>query len=144
MLIGDYFKVGVWILGMPMIAYGDMKGFFWTESLWNLGLLIMSYIGIFYYNDVQMIGIAFLILYAISFMYFIFYVYTKHSVVLTNNSLVHWILGLILIVSATLQTWGDIQVNWLTAPIWIAFSIGFSWMTLKKEEKSKLIGLIHK
>jgi O-antigen/teichoic acid export membrane protein len=143
MLMGDYFKVGVWILGMPMIAYGDMKVFFWTESLWNLGLLLISYIGVFYYKDIQTVGIAFLILYVLSFIYFIYYVHTKHSVVLTNNSRIHWILGLLLIVAATLQTWGDTQINWLSAPIWIAVSIGYSWMILKKEEKSKLIRMIY-
>jgi O-antigen/teichoic acid export membrane protein len=144
MLIGDYFKVGGWVLAMPMLAYGDMKVFFWTESLWYIGFLILSYIGIFYFNDTQMIGIAFLILYAFLFVYTIFYAHNKHSVVLTSNFLVHWILGLLLIIVASWQTWGDTQVNWISAPIWIAVAIGFSWMTLNKEEKSKLIRMIYK
>ncbi|QIB91984.1 oligosaccharide flippase family protein [Methanosarcina mazei] len=144
MLIGDYFKVGGWVLAMPMLAYGDMKVFFWTESLWYIGFLILSYIGIFYYNDMQLIGIAFLILYAFLFVYTIFYAHNKHSVVLTSNSVVHWVLGLLLIIVASWQTWGDTQVNWISAPIWIAVAIGFSWMTLNRDEKSKLIKMIYK
>lgn len=144
MLLGDYFKVGGWVLAMPMLAYGDMKVFFWTESLWYVGFLILSYIGISYYNDIQFIGIAFLILYALLFVYTIFYAHNKHNVVLTSNSVVHWVLGLLLIIAASWQTWNDTQVNWLSAPIWIAVAIGFSWMTLNKAERNKLIRLICK
>ncbi len=144
MLMGDYFKVSSWVLAMPMLAYRDMKVFFWTELLWYLGLLILSYIGIFYYNDLQFIGVAFLILYIFYFVYTLFYAHSKHSVILTSSSLVHWILGLLLIIVASLQTWGDTQVNWISAPIWIAVAIGFSWMTLNRDEKSKLIKMIYK
>lgn len=144
MLIGDYFKVGCWILAMPMVAYRDMKVFFWTESLWNIGLLILSYIGIFYYNDMQVIGIAFLILYALLFVYTVYYAHNKHSIVLISKCIVHWVLGLLLIIAASWQTWGDTQVNWISAPIWIAVAVGFSWMTLSRREKRKLTKMIYK
>lgn len=144
MLVGDYFKVSSWVFAMPMLAYRDMKVFFWTEVLWHMGLLILSYIGIFYYNDMQLIGIAFLVLYVLYFVYTVYYAHNKHSVVLTSNSLVHWILGLLLIIVASWQTWEDTQINWISAPIWIAVAIGFSWMTLNSGEKRKLIKMIYK
>lgn len=144
MLLGDYFKVSSWVLAMPMLAYRDMKVFFWTELIWYIGLLVFSYIGIFYYNDMQLIGIAFLVLYVFHFGYAIYYAHNKHSIVLTSNPLVHWVLGLLLIIVASWQTWEDTQVNWISAPIWIAFAIGFSWMALNSGEKSKLIKMIYK
>lgn len=142
MLVGDYFKVCSWVFAMPMLAYKDMNVFFWTELSWNMGLLILSYIGIIYYNDIQLIGTAFLILYVFYFVYSIFYAHNKHSVVLTKNSLVHWILGLLLIIAASCQTWEDTQVNWISALIWIAVAFGFSWMTLNKGERRKTLHLL--
>ncbi len=144
MLMGDYFKVSSWVLAMPMLAYADMKSFFWTELFWNMGFLIMSSVAVFYYNDLQIIGIAFLLLYAIYFVYTIFYAYKKHKVVLANKVLVHWLLGLLLIVLASLQTWNNRNVDWISAPIWIGIAIGFSWMALNKNEKSKLSKMIYK
>jgi len=141
MLIGDYFKAGSWVLAMPMLAYGDMKPFFWTELFWSIGFLILSYIGIFYYNDMQLIGTAFLILYAIYFVYTIFYAQSKHNVFLARNIIVHWIFGLLLITVVSWQTWGDTQVNWITASFWIVVAIGFSWLNTTKEEQKSLINI---
>jgi O-antigen/teichoic acid export membrane protein len=144
MLIGDYFKASSWILAMPMLAYGDMKPVFWTELLWNMGFLILSYIGIFYFSDMQLIGTAFFIMYAIYFVYTIFYAQSKHNVSLTRNIIAHWVFGLVLIIFASWKTWIDTQVNWVPAILWIVVAIGFSWMTLNKGERSKLIKIIYK
>jgi O-antigen/teichoic acid export membrane protein len=143
MLVGDYFKACSWVLAMPMLAYGDMKPFFWTELFWSMGFLALSYIGIFYYKDMQLIGTAFLILYAIYFAYTIFYAHNKHNVILTRNIVVHWILGLFLIVFVSLETWGDTQVNWISGLFWILAATGFSFLMLNKEEKSKLIKMVY-
>ena len=31
MLIGDYFKAVGWVLATPMLAFADLRMFFWTE-----------------------------------------------------------------------------------------------------------------
>lgn len=144
MLIGDYFKASSWVLAMPMLAYGDMKPFFWTELLWNMGFLILSYSGIFYYNDMQLIGIAFLICYGLYFAYTIHYAHTKHNVDLKGHTLVHWILGLLLIIVVSWQTWEVTQINWISAPFWIIVATGFSLITLNEGEKRELVKMIYK
>lgn len=144
MLIGDYFKISSWVLAMPMLAYKDMKSFFWTELLISIKFLILSYVAVFYYNDMQLIGVAFLIIYALYFVFTIYYAYKKYSVVLNRNIINHWILGLLLIVIASWQTWNETQVNWISAPFWIIVSIGFSGIILSERQKGKLVKMIYK
>jgi O-antigen/teichoic acid export membrane protein len=141
MLIGDYFKASSWILTMPMLAYSDMKPFFWIEFLGNMIFLILSYIGLFYFYDLQLIGTSFLIMYVIYFIFSIFYAHHKLNFYLNRNIIVHWILGLLLIIFITWKTWNDTQVNWISAPLWILFAIGFSWLMLDKKEKVVFINL---
>lgn len=144
MLIGDYFKVSSWVLAMPMLAYADMKNFFWTELLWYIGFLILSAIAVFYYDDMQGIGVAFLMLYAFYLFYTIFYANKKHKVILGKKVVIHWLLGLLLIVLASWQTWSDVDVNYISAPFWIIVALIFSWAVLEKDEKSKLIKMIYR
>ncbi|MFZ2497818.1 oligosaccharide flippase family protein [Methanosarcina sp.] len=144
MLIGDYFKVSSWVLAIPMLAYGDMKCLFWTDLLFYIGFLTLSCTVMFYYNDIQFIGIAFLISYVFYFVYTIYYVRNKHKGILSSNILVHWILGLLLICIISWQTWSDIQVNWISAPFWMVIAIGFSWSRLTGKEQTMLINMIKK
>ncbi len=143
MLIGDYFKVVGWVLAMPVLAYADMKVFFWTELLWNGGFLVLSTLAIFFYKDLQGIGIAFIILYFFISVYYLYYVYSKHQLPITKTLLKPWFYGLILIILASLQTWSTIHVNWVLAAIWILLSIAFSWYELTKNEKNKLFNIMY-
>lgn len=142
MLIGDYFKASSWILAMPMIAYGDMKSFFWIEFLGNMIFLILSYIGLFYFYDLQLIGAAFFIMYAIYFIITIYYANRKLNFYSNRDTIIHWILGLLLILIITWETWNDTHVNWISASFWIVFSFGFSWSMLNKKEKAIVITTI--
>lgn len=144
MLIGDYFKICSWVLAMPMLAYGDMKPFFWTELFWNIGFLIISYSGLFYYNNMQFIGIAFLICYALYFAYTIYYAHNKHNVALKSHSLAHWFLGLILIIVVSWQTWGATQINWISASFWIFIAIGLSGTKVIKTQRKTLSNTLKK
>lgn len=144
MLIGDYFKVTSWVLAMPVLAYANMKVFFWTELLWNTGFLVLSSLAIVYYKDMQGIGIAFIIMYFFILVYYLYYVSSKHQFPITKNLLWTWFLGLVLIILASWQTWSIVDINWISALFWIVVAIGFSWTVLEKDEKSKLIKMICK
>lgn len=144
MLIGDYFKVSSWIFSISVVAYANMKVFFWTELLWNTGFLLISSLALFYFKNMQGIGLAFIIMYFFYFVYYLYYVRSKHQFLITKRLLWTWLIGLVLIILASWQTWSDIDVNWISAPIWVGVAIGFSWAVLEKDEKSKLIKMIYK
>lgn len=144
MVLGDYFKASSWVLAMPMLAFCDMKPFFWTEILWSAGFLILSYIGIFYFNDLQFVGVAFLFMYVLYFIYTIYYSYSKHNFVLTYNVILHWISGFFLILFISWQTWDNTQVNWISALFWIAVAFVFSLANLTNGEKSLIINTFRK
>lgn len=100
MLIGDYFKVTSWVFAMPMLAYADLKAFFWTELLVYICFLGMTIIAVKYFNSVEGVGISFLLMYIGYSMFTWWYARSKYQLRLGKSSLA-WLVGLcmILIVS---------------------------------------------
>lgn len=138
MLIGDYLKVSSWILSIPMVAYVDMKSFFWTEISWNTGFLIMSYLAI-YYNYMEGIGIAFVIMYAFYLIYMIIYCRIRFHLSLTKKMTLHWIVGLALILLVSFCEWDATVVSYSHATVWIICGCLVSWMALEKKEKYEMV-----
>lgn len=100
MLIGDYFKVTSWVFAMPMLAYADLKTFFWTELTIYASFLALSMISLKYFNSLTGIGISFLVMYLGNSMFTWWYARSKYQLRLGKSSLA-WLVGLcmILIVS---------------------------------------------
>ena len=100
MLIGDYFKVTSWVFAMPMLAYADLKAFFWTELLVYICFLGMTIIAVKYFNSVEGVGISFLLMYIGYSMFTWWYARSKYQLRLDKSSF-GWFIGLsvILVVS---------------------------------------------
>lgn len=141
MLIGDYLKVSSWILSIPMVAYADMKSFFWSEILWNIGFLIFSYFAM-YYNYLEGVGIAFVIMYLIYLIFMVIYCRTRFQLTFTKKMIFHWTIGLILILTVSLYDWNKTVVSYSHATIWIISGCLVSWLALEKEEKYEMVKLI--
>ncbi len=71
-LIGDFFKIGAWLLSYLMLAKAMMKIFILTEILFSITHLILGYICIDWFG-LKGITIAFLINYIIYFIFLISY-----------------------------------------------------------------------
>jgi hypothetical protein len=141
MLIGDYLKVASWVLSIPAVMCGHIRTYFWGEILWNAGFLIASTIAIFIFGNIQGIGIGFLILYALYLIYYIHYSMSRQNLHFTKYLALPWILGLVIVLLASLETWNNIHINWISAPIWIGTAVLFSWTTLSQNERKKIISI---
>lgn len=138
MLIGDYFKVFGWILGMTMIAFADMKYFFLTEVLWYLGFLGLSSMSIVVFDQVQGIGISFMLLYFFSFIFMYFYTKTKHNFHFGWELGIRWWIGLLIVVIVSWQTWHHTEIDVGSGIVWLLIILLFSWTTLTKNEKDRI------
>jgi len=138
MLIGDYFKVVSWVFSFTMIAYADMKTLFWTEILWGgltLGGTVLALRG---FNSIQGIGFNFLALYVAYLAYTFFYVRHRHHLILNRLEVLQWLVGLVVVIGASVQTWNEMQVHWATAAVWISIALGSSWIALSNAERVKI------
>lgn len=137
MLIGDYLKISSWVIGMPVLAYADMKTFLWTEIAWYLGLLALSFISIHFYSSLQGTGIAFGLLYAMLLLYYAWYVRKNYDFVVPKQTQRIWLIGLGLVVTSSIYYWNATRVD-ASAILWIGAAIIASWFALSKEERVKL------
>jgi O-antigen/teichoic acid export membrane protein len=138
MLIGDYLKITSWILAIPVIVNGDMKIYFWTETFWYVGFLALSAIAIWYFGDLQGIGMAFIVLYFVLVVYYLQYVCRVYEFQLTRDLLLPWLAGFALVILASTQNWNSTTVSWLSSSLWIIGSFWLVIMFLKKSEREML------
>lgn len=138
MLIGDYLKITSWILAIPVIVNSDMKIYFWTEVAWCFGFVILSAISIFYFNSLEGIGVAFIILYLMLVIYYQRYVSKVYGLKLSGELILPWLIGFLFVIIASIHKWNETSVNWLPSVLWIFGSILMSILLLSKKDK-KLI-----
>jgi PST family polysaccharide transporter len=142
MLIGDYFKVISWVFSFTMVAYADMRTYLWTEILWGGLMLGGAVISVLAFNSLQGIGLSFIVLYITYLGYTLYYVYSRHHLKLDRTTVVQWLIGLALVLSASAQTWNASQVNWVTAGLWLGVTLFYTWVILNNNERQKISGLI--
>ena len=142
MLIGDYFKVGGWILSMPVLAYADMRIFFFTETLWSVGFVTLSALAVFGFDSLEGIGVGFLVLYGLYMVYYFGYSRARHGFRMSALDRITWAVGLLLIVAVSWYTWSDTEVYWLSAGVWVCAACGFSILFLSGSERRKGLSLL--
>ena len=142
MLIGDYLKVFSWVFAFTMIAYSDMRTYLWTEILWGTLTLIAAAVAVINFNSMQGIGVIFLFLYISYLGYTLYYVYQRHNLTLDATLMRQWLIGLVLVLGASAETWNATQVNWVTAGLWLMVTLLFSLSVLNKNERQKAQALI--
>jgi O-antigen/teichoic acid export membrane protein len=139
MLIGDYFKVAGWVLAMPMLAFADMKVFFWAEVLWSAVFLVSAGLALLVFNSMQGIGVGFLLAYVGYVAYCLHYVRSRHHLRLSRQIVRFWLLGLALVVGVSWHTWSDTHVDWVAAFLWISAAIAVSWLSLTQNERTEIL-----
>lgn len=142
MLIGDYFKVISWVFAIPMVAYADMRTYLWTEVLWGGLMLGGAAISVLGFHSLEGVGISFIGVYITYLGYTLFYVYRRHHLQLERRTVVQWLIGLAVVVSASAQTWNASQVNWVTAGFWLAVTLLFTGVVLNGDDRRRIRGVI--
>lgn len=138
MLIGDYFKVPVWVINVQMMAFANMRVLLWESLLSSAGFLAFTALALFGFNSIQGIGIGFLVLYVLELAFCLYYTRSRYQFPLARAMVVSWLLGLALIVGASWHTWSNTHVDWFTAPLWIGAAIVLSWLSLSRNERREM------
>ena len=124
MLLGDYLKICGWVLAMPLVAKARANAFLIGEIIANIVFLILSLTS----SNLENIGVAFLISYAVYLTYIVVLaIYSKYIHV---KYLLPWVFGAFFLCIVS-------YLSWQQTPSWYAifgllitaFSIGL-W-TLK-------------
>lgn len=139
MLIGDFFKTAGWVFATPMLAFAKLRTFFWIEILWNAGMMVGAWAALFIFNMPWMVGAVFLCLCIFYSVFCCWYARTRYGLRLTLVEVRTWLIGLILIVSASLWTWGETRVDLLKSVIFSGAITFFIWLGTNKAERKKLL-----
>jgi len=142
MLIGDYLKVSVWIFTIPALMLLYLRVSFLGEVYWNIGLLFLAYISLHFFNGIEGIGIAYLLMYAFLLVYYYRFCQKELGYSVSPRVARHWVLGLSVIIAASVQTWDDVSVNYSLATFWVVLSLLLSWFSVARDERKKLILLL--
>ncbi|MBI5971503.1 MAG: oligosaccharide flippase family protein [Deltaproteobacteria bacterium] len=142
MLLGDYLKVASWVLGMTILAYADVKVLLWKEVLWWAALLGLGAAAIVYFKTTEGVGFVYFILYACNLAYLLYYAKKRHGFMPSARIIAVWCGGLLIIAAASWHTWSSRAVNLRASAAWICLALAYSWMTLNKGEKNKLVSIL--
>ena len=142
MLIGVYLMATSWIVSMPVLAYPNMRVFFWTQNLWWAGMLVFAFLGVAILGSMEIIGVGFIILYVPLLAYYVHYSRSRHGITLTKRLSVSWSFGLALVVAASVTSWTGNQINWLITFSWLAATALFMWLSLSREERKWLLRIV--
>jgi O-antigen/teichoic acid export membrane protein len=125
-LLGDFLKVGSWVLATPMLAARDLSAFLIFDLLAH---------GTFFGSAVLLAGIVrpsegaamgFLISHTLYFALCYRHARKKYEFRLGARGRSAWVTGLALVAAVSADCWSDSAVHWARAAMWIALAIGFS------------------
>ena len=119
MLIGDLFKGISWVLAFPMLAFSDMKWFFWTDVLFSLGVLGTAWVWLSLGGGIEGLGFLFMLLYLLYLPVMLFYVRIKHGFVVTWTEVGHFLGGVALVGILSWVTWHDEIVRGIAVGCWL-------------------------
>ena len=139
MLIGDFFKAVSYVLSYPMLAFNDMKWFFWTDIIFSLGIGVASFVWVFFGGDIEGLGMIFMIVYILFLVVSVIYIRIKHAVVFNIEEFGRFFLGLALVLILSLYTWKSEHVSWgdvstlvLLCGVFVIISIrGINWYSMQ-------------
>ena len=111
MLIGDFFKAVSWVLSFPMIAYGHLKWFFWSEVLFSVGYAgaCAGWLALGY--GVAGLGALFLAMYVLYLAVMLVFVRSKLGYRIERGELARFAAGLAVILVVSVLTWDDKAVR---------------------------------
>jgi O-antigen/teichoic acid export membrane protein len=111
MLIGDFFKGIAWVLSFPMLAFNEMRWFFWTEAAFNLLLAGASAAWLMAGGSIEGLGIVFVVLYAAYLLAMSWYIRWVHHLQVRRAELLAFLAGLSLVLVASVMTWRDVELR---------------------------------
>jgi O-antigen/teichoic acid export membrane protein len=125
-LLGDYFKIGSWVLATPMLATRNVGAFLATDLATHAAFFGTSILLARIVPPAEGAAIGFLASYALYFALCCGYAYVRHGFRFGAAGLSAWLLGLCLIIGASASAWSDTTAHFARASFWIVLATGFS------------------
>jgi len=138
MLIGDLFKAIAWVLAMPMISFADKRMFIVSELIWTGGFALLAGYMAVSMDNIEWIGIVFLINYSSYFIFTLWYVRFRHGIQIPKRLLYFVMLAVAVILSASIATWHQSDVDIIYLVFWTLLAMMLSWFLLLPHEKEKI------
>ena len=134
-LIGDYLRVGGWILATSLVARADMRAYLSCELLWNTILTG----GAFWLVErgIEGVGPVYLGAYAAYLAALIFRARTHHRYRVERGTLALWVAGALIVLITSILTWTDTHVDWANTGLIVLAAI-LSWFTMTPVERKAL------
>jgi PST family polysaccharide transporter len=120
MLIGDLFKGVAWVLAFPMLAFKEMRWFFWTELVFSTALAGTSAASLWMGGGIEILGVLFALAYAAYLLAMYVYIRTAHGFAVRGSELILFGWGLAIIGTMSWLTWSSTEVAPVAA---IAYTI---------------------
>lgn len=111
MLVGDYFKMGAWVLAIVSISRGNMLTFLLTELSWWLLLLTATFLTTKYNKDLEFISIVYAGMYVLLFIFYVKEAMVKNKISLSKAEWMHWIVGILFIALYSVTFWNEESVQ---------------------------------
>ncbi|NWJ42552.1 MAG: oligosaccharide flippase family protein [Geothrix sp.] len=132
MLIGDFFKGVSWVLSFPMLAFHELRWFFWTEVAFTLGLAGSGWAVLAAGGGVEWLGIMFLALYLCYTAVMVYYAYVSHGFVIRSGEAYRIALGAGLILVLSAMTWQHRELHGWTVLLGLGLIGLFLAFSLRK------------
>lgn len=143
-LISDYFRATRLTLYMPVIAYADTRAYLVIELIYYAGLFASVWAGVFIWHSIAVIGIGFLLINLLLLMATLVYIQVKYQFVFSGNIVYLWSEGLLIIIAASIFSWGGTVLNPLIIFIFIFAGIIFPFIGITKQDKTKIKTFIYR
>lgn len=134
MLIGDYFKLTSWVKAYPMLAFADLKIFFWSEIGFQLFFFIVAAASLIFLRALEGVAIAFVVFYIAHYGAMSIYASRRYGFVASRRVEVSWWVGMLLILLFSLLTWQATEVQWSIIVAAAIAGVAHLLLSLRKEE----------
>ncbi len=138
MLIGGYLKSTSWVFGVTIKAAADKKALFWSEILWQIGFLGLSLVSLYYFNNLEGVGIAFVFAYIIHLLFTLYYALYRYDYQMSKYLVIRWFSGLAILLGSSFTNWTNKSVNWALAGVWFLIAAIYSWLSLNTSDRKRL------
>jgi PST family polysaccharide transporter len=132
MLIGDLFKGLSWVLAIPMVAFGEMKWFFWSETLFALGTAGATWLWVGHGGGIEGLGFLFAAGYLLYLATMTMYIGLRHGFRWQIQEFWGFLGGIALVGGLSAVTWHDQTVRPLAMILGLTLIGGFLAFMIRK------------
>lgn len=139
MIIGVYFQASSWPFSTAMLAFGDVRDVFRVDAAWLAIFLTGSAATLLGWRQPAGVGAAYLLACVVVFVATAAVAVRRYALRISPRMLTAWVLGLGVVLGASWSTWGQDEVRWLNAGVWLGLAGTAALLGLQPEERLAIV-----